>query len=314
MKSINTTFGSLPINQLGAVDVHEHIIIDSSENSLIPEYFHHTDVEKIADELSDWKTAGGGVIIDSSPIGAGRNIQLLEETSQKASLPVIACSGFHKLSYYSKEHWLFTESEVQIYKLLIDECQKGVLIDDLHPNTSNRSHIKAGMLKIGVDLDGISPIYSKILSATAKTMDETGINCMIHTEPGVPFTKVVQAIKRNHIKPNKVIFCHMGKSLDFELHQRLAREGFYLEFDEMVRSSPPFTQLALAILNLYKQGYGQSILFAGDLARRSYWTCYGGKPGLPYLLTRMHDDLKNLGFTQSMLEEIWVKNPQRFFS
>ncbi len=184
MTIVNTTFGALNINQLGAVDVHDHVIIDGSNCAAIPEGFIHIDVEKIAEELSSWKEAGGGAIIDCSPIGAGRNIELLEKTSLRADLPLIVCSGFHKLSYYTDDHWLYEKSEEQIIDILLGECEEGVLIDDLHPETSNRSCIKAGILKLGVDANGITPTLSKLISAVGSTMNKSGVNCMIHTEPG----------------------------------------------------------------------------------------------------------------------------------
>jgi phosphotriesterase-related protein len=82
----------------------------------------------------------------------------------------------------------------------------------------------------------------------------------------------------------------------------------------MIRPVPPLEDLAKSILYLFEIGYGDSILFAGDLARRSYWSCYGGKPGLAYLVTGMDNNLRNIGFTQQMLEQIWIENPLRFFS
>jgi len=313
MKVVNTTFGELSIDQLGAVDVHDHVIIDGSSCAAIPEGFIHIDVETLAEELSSWKRAGGGVIIDCSPIGAGRNITLLEKTSRSADLPLIACSGFHKLSYYPDDHWLYEKSEEQITDILIGECEDGVLIDDLHPEISNRSCVKAGILKFGVDASGITPTLSKLICAVGNTMGNTGVNCMIHTEPGVLFDDVVHEITKNHVPRNRVIFCHMGKSFDPQLHLRLADEGFFLEFDEMVRPYPPLSELATGLLDLIDRGFGKSILFAGDLARRSYWKCYDGKPGLSYLLTGLRDEMTKLGFNEQLLDDIWINNPRAFF-
>ena len=179
MNTVNTTFGELDADQLGIVNVHEHVIIDGFDNKRIPEEFNHIETEKIASELSQWKDAGGGVIVDSSPIGAGRNIDLLEVTSQSTRLPLIAVSGFHKLSYYPEDHWVFSEPEEYIYEILFDECTKGILIDDRYPEESKRSAIKAGILKLGVDPDGMTPVMNKILSALSKTMEKTDVNCMI---------------------------------------------------------------------------------------------------------------------------------------
>ena len=311
---IQTTLGPTSPQLLGKVNVHEHVIIDRRKNEIIPEDFHHIEVDRITQDVSAWRAADGGAIVDSSPIGAGRNIRVLNEVSQSAQVPIIVSSGFHKLSYYPDGHWLFSEPEQVIYDIIISECSQGVLIDDLHPKKSERSITKAHMLKIGVDKMGLTPTLQKILSAVATASNRTGIPCMIHTEPGVPFEEVTSALKMTQIQPNKVIFCHMGKSLDANLHEKLARQGYYLEFDEIVRPQPGLHAVSQALLELFDKGLGHSILFAGDLARRSYWNCYGGKPGLAYLLTGLENELISLGLTHKMLEQIWEENPRQLFS
>lgn len=82
----------------------------------------------------------------------------------------------------------------------------------------------------------------------------------------------------------------------------------------MVRPSPPLEQLSTAITELFNKGYGNSVLFAGDLARCAYWTCYGGKPGLKYLITELENEFINLGLSQEILDQIWIKNPQKLIS
>ncbi len=93
----------------------------------------------------------------------------------------------------------------------------------------------------------------------------------------------------------------MGKSFDPQLYLSLAKGGFYLEFDEMVRTSPPLSSLASGLLEIIEQGYGNAILFAGDLARRSYWKCYGGKPGLRYIIDGLRDEMIKLGLQTKCL-------------
>ncbi len=313
MRIVNTTLGEIDTDQIGVVDVHEHVILDGLHNPYIPDDFHHIDVDLITPELLAWKKAGGGVIVDSSPIGVGRSINLLTYASKAANLPLIAASGFHKLSYYSKSHWLISEPEDKIHEILLAECTEGILFDDCNPFTSARSNVKAGILKLGVDANGFSPILLKALASIGKTMERVKVNCMIHTEPGVPFVDLLRNLNHFNFSPNRVIFCHMGKSLDKDLHTMIAREGYYLEFDEMVRPTPTLSDLAKAILSLFSQGFGQSILFAGDLARRSYWSCYGGKPGLPYLISGLQTELYTLGLSDEMLNKIWVRNPRRYF-
>jgi len=93
-----------------------------------------------------------------------------------------------------------------------------------------------------------------------------------------------------------------------------ASSGYYLEFDEMVRPEPSRAELARAILSLFEQGFGDKVLFAGDYARRSYWSCYGGTPGLPYLVSELSGELIEAGFSRGMLDQIWIDNPRNYFS
>jgi len=314
MKSVNTTLGALPVDRLGRVNVHEHIILDTTGKPHIPESFHHTDVDLVADELTAWRIAGGGALIDCSPLGAGRNIELLKAVSLAANVPIIATSGFHKGDYYPEGHWVHVKSEPHISEIVADECIKGILVDDEDPEHSARSEVKAGALKMGVGPDGLTPLITKIIRAVGKVVNDIDMRCLIHTEPGVPFTEVVALLESIQVPPEKVIFCHMGKSLDPILHTLLASSGYYLEFDEMVRPEPTRAELASAILSLFEQGFGHKVLFAGDYARRSYWTCYGGTPGLPYLVSGLSGELIEAGFSRGMLDQIWIDNPRNYFS
>jgi 5-phospho-D-xylono-1,4-lactonase len=314
MKEVNTTLGPIRLDKLGKVNVHDHVVIDRTNNERIPEDFHHTDVVLIGSDLLVWKAAGGGAIVDSSPIGAGRNIQMLVEVSQVSQVPIIVTTGFHKLSYYPADHWLFSASMDELVEILSMECTEGVLIDQDHPFTSNRSSVKANMVKVGMDSNGLTPVIRNMIDAAAIVMNELGIPCMIHTEPGVPFEEVIEYLDQVSVPPSKVMVCHMGKSLDSRLYETLAGKGFFLEFDEMIRPLPPLDILARSLKDLFDQGYGASVLFAGDFARRSYWTCYGGSPGLAYLVTELDERLTALGLTREMLDQVWLENSRRFFA
>lgn len=314
MKTVNTTLGPLTVDQLGCVNVHEHIILDASENPHIPEDFDHTHLDKMAQELTDWKAAGGGAIVDASPISVGRNINLLAQVSQSAHVPLIVSTGFHKLSYYPASHWLYSESVEKIIDILVSEVHDGILIDDRHPSTSERSEVRAGIFKLGIDPAGVTSSFQKLLNATANAMRQTSAQLMIHTEPDVPFSDLTAIIDRHAIPPQRVMLCHLGKSSDITIYIQLLEAGYYLEFDEMIRPNPPLSWLAEQILNLFERGHGGQILFAGDLARRSYWTSYDGQPGLGYLLTDLSYQLKNLGFTEEQLNQIWIHNPARYFA
>ena len=314
MRTIPTTLGHVESTKLGKVNSHDHIILDGSKNKHIPEDFHHTDIALIAAELKEWFDAGGGAIIDCSPLGAGRNITLLEETSKKSGVPIIASSGFHKTNYYNKDHWIYSTSTDELIKIVDKECTEGLLFHPEDPAKPERSGITAGILKLGVGAEGFTPIIKNLFVVIADVMKRRTIPAMIHTERGVHFRELISLCKYIGMPPDKTIICHMGKSFDRNLHTLLAEEGFFLEFDEMVRPDPLLSDLADEIRFLFDLGYSNQILFAGDLARRSYWKCYQGGPGLSYLITDLSQKLISLGITRKMLNQIWEINPRKLFS
>jgi len=91
MREVQTTLGELKSRELGRVDVHEHIIIEGETIERIHPEFIHGDAELIVTEAESWKKAGGGVLIDCSPIGAGpRDGLMIALTKRAASGELVA--------------------------------------------------------------------------------------------------------------------------------------------------------------------------------------------------------------------------------
>jgi len=141
------------------------------------------------------------VLIDSSPIGVGRDINKLIQVSQLSSVPIIVSTGFHKLSYYQPNYWLYQSTSGELAKIISDEILKDLMLDDPYPYNSKKTVIKAGMLKIGIDSSGITPTVDKLFTAIADIINRLGLVCMIHTEAGVPFNDVINWIEKHSVRP-----------------------------------------------------------------------------------------------------------------
>lgn len=309
MKSIETTLGPISLDQLGKVDAHDHVIITAGDHDTFPPDFIHDDLTKIAGELVDWKNAGGGAIVDASPIDAGRSVESLQQASTISGVPIIVSSGFHKLSYYSENHWIYKKSEDELYEIIAGEITKGVTFKEPETNTPLRSGIKAWIIKLGLDDSGLNPITKKIIKASAKVVRQFNTPLMFHTEKGVPFEPLLDLLETLQVPPDKVALCHLDKNLDYNLHHEITSRGYFIEYDSMVRKTPTLEELAVVLKKLLADGLGNKILFAGDLARMSYWKNYGGKPGLAYLVTDLTSQFMNLGMTRAEIDQIWIQNP-----
>jgi phosphotriesterase-related protein len=65
------------------------------------------------------------------------------------------------------------------------------------------------------------------------------------------------------------------------------------------------------VRGMVEAGFGKQIVWGGDLARKSYLTAYGGGPGMAYVPDQFVKRLKDQGFTQEVIDDIFVRTPAR---
>ncbi|HUL54531.1 MAG TPA: hypothetical protein VLT83_14100, partial [Opitutaceae bacterium] len=56
------------------------------------------------------------------------------------------------------------------------------------------------------------------------------------------------------------------------------------------------------------------IMLGMDAARRSYWHCYGGEPGLGFLLGAFTAKMRTLGIADGAWHKIFVSTPAASFA
>ncbi len=102
----------------------------------------------------------------------------------------------------------------------------------------------------------------------------------------------------------------LGSSLD----QITPGAGAYVAYDQI--GKPKYAtdeRRALALATLVARGHGAKLLISGDLGRKSYWSAYGGKPGLDYLPKTFLSMLCAAGLTTAQAEALVVGNPAQAF-
>ena len=63
---------------------------------------------------------------------------------------------------------------------------------------------------------------------------------------------------------------------------------------------------------LFSAGFGNQLMVAGDMGKKSYFRSYGGKPGLSYILQGLVPELKK-AIGEDGVRKLLIENPQRFF-
>ena len=73
MPSVETVLGPVDAASLGHCQPHEHLFVRDTPAAFKNSALRIDDEEKSLQELQDYRAAGGGMILDAQPFGAGRD-------------------------------------------------------------------------------------------------------------------------------------------------------------------------------------------------------------------------------------------------
>ncbi|KAA3661169.1 MAG: hypothetical protein DWQ04_17230 [Chloroflexi bacterium] len=313
MTTIETTLGPIPVTELGRINAHDHVILDGGLTVMKEPDFKLDSVEKAVEEIGRWRDAGGGAIVDTQPFGCGRNVDKLIAVSKATNVPIVVPTGFQHGRFYLKDHWQYRYDESTITDLLLAEIVEGADRNGYDGPVVNRSHVKAGMMKVAGDYQFVNENMKKLIRAVGRVFGETAVPVLCHTERGTACHELLDLLEAAGVPPHRVILSHVDRNPDFNMHQQWAKRGAFLQYDTPGRIKYQPEHLVIDLMRrMFDAGLGNHITLGGDMARRSYWKAYGGGPGFDYLITTFTQRLFAEGFTQQEIDTIWQHNPKRW--
>lgn len=312
---VETTLGPRDPASFGWINAHDHVIMEGGYALVKTPDFKLDSVDKAVEEIGRWQQAGGGAIVDAQPFGCGRNAAKLIAVSQALDLPIIVPTGFQSQSFYLPSHWQYTYDEDQIVDLLAAEVTDGVDLNGYEGPLVRRSDVKAGFVKVAGEYQVVPPNTRKLIRAAGRVHQQTGVPILVHTTTGTAGHELLDLLEAAGVPPTSVMLCHLDRNSDVFLHKALAARGAYLEYDTPSRVKYQPEHIVVGLMrDMFEAGYGEHVLLGGDMARRSYWTAYGGGPGFDYLLGVFTPRLRAEGFGEADLELIWHHNPVRWLT
>ncbi|MBK8049146.1 MAG: hypothetical protein IPK16_19725 [Anaerolineales bacterium] len=316
MSTVETTLGPWPVTDLGRVNAHDHVIIDQGGTTITKEPdFRLDSVEKGIQEIAAWRAAGGGAIVDTMPFGCGRNAEKLIAISQGTGVPIIVPTGFQKAGYYLPSHWQHRYTEQEITDLVLAEITEGVDLNNYDGPLVRRSHVKAGFVKVAGEYQFVTATTRKLIRVAGNVHRETGAPVLVHTEMGTAGEELLDLLEAAGVPPPAVQLSHVDRNPDLRVHLQLARRGALLEYDSPGRIKyQPESVVVDLMRRMFDAGCGRYVALGGGMARRSYWRAYGGGPGFDYLLTNFTPRLRDEGFSEQEIDQIWTVNPRRWLT
>lgn len=184
MKIIRTVLADLSPDPLFS-HCHEHIWIGKqSLGDQCPVSAIDDEAASLA-ELKSFYEAGGRLLADAQPTGAGGSPSKLAELSRASGVSIIASTGFHKLCFYR------TDSPIHILtaeELTASFCRD---IRDKH----------CGMIKVAADRNWLEGRNELLHHAAAVAAGSTGTPVLCHVEQGADPIAILVFIQKRVLPP-----------------------------------------------------------------------------------------------------------------
>ena len=309
MKTIMTVLGPVAPGDLGHCQMHEHIFVLATPNSVKYPALEISDEEKSLQELLAYRAAGGRAILDAQPVGAGRDIAALARLSKNSGVHIIATTGYHLPAFYQADHWIYTDSKEALQQRFYAELTQGVACD-------GGEAIYPGAVKCAIGNEGPAGRLEICLRAAAAAAAQADVPLIMHTEKGIGALEAIRMCIEEGMKPGRIAVCHVDRQAsDFAPHDAIAAQGVFMEYDTIARYKYHDDESERRLIaHMIEAGCEDRLLIALDTTAARLKS-YGdpAAPGLDFILRDFIPSLRAMGLNEGAITKLTVNNPVRIF-
>lgn len=313
MNIVNSILGPLNTDALGFTLMHEHIIVAAAGIPQdYPELLGDDFSVRILQGLIEAKNGGIDTIVDATTLDLGRDVKLLSEVSRQSGVNIIVCTG-----WWLEEPFFLTDISIdQLARLFVREIQEGI----------SDTNIKAGILKAASDISGVTDWQETILRAVARAHHITKVPIMLHSySPGCVGERQLTILKDEGVDPRRVKMDHSNDTTDINYLTWLLEQGCYLGMDRYPGHNISPLDRTKTMKTLIDAGYASRLLPSHDYPLADI---QGMSPkaieyreekmknnphGFLYLKKVVFPQLREMGVSESILNQFCVTNPRNFF-
>lgn len=334
---VDTVLGPVAATELGPTLVHEHLFVDtrtasqraeshlreplalhnyylSRRNDDNPHCLVLDSVSEATDELRHYALAGGGTVVEVTPICLGRQPARLVEASRASGVKVVMGGGFYDHDYHdARVHEWPVE---QLTELIVRDCLEGA-----EPATSGTA-VKAGVIgEIGLSWPMVD-CERKALVAASRAQARTGKALIIHPgrHPAAP-REAIEVAAGAGADPERIVMSHLDRTLDdADAVAELARAGAFVSFDLFGHESSfyPYSDFAMPndamrlklVRAVADRGFGHRVVLSHDIYSKAHWVRYGGE-GYAHILRDVVPVMDRFGIDEALRHQLLVENPAR---
>lgn len=305
MKTLWTTLGPLAENNVGVILPHEHIFVDLGP--IEAESYRRASVDEVVavmvPYLLDARKAGITALVECTPEGVGRRVDIVKAVADAADFPVVVATGVYREPWVP--HWVHAARESELTAWMVDELTDQV----------GDTGVRAAWIKLSAGDDGITPVEAKILRAAAQAGRETGALIGSHTIRGRVVRDQLNIIEAAGYRADRFVWIHTQAEPDFALHVEMARRGCWLEYDAIGSEWFSDDWFVEHIHRVLDAGLGGQLLLSHDRGWYDPSKPRGGTQ-LPYtyLSEIFLPKLRDSGIDDADIRQLTTQNPWRAFA
>ncbi len=302
MVALITTLGPQNADELGMILPHEHLYVSLRilEDD-IPEAEAADVVALMGPEVEKIKAQGVTALVECTPHGVGRRVDMDLAVSQATQFPVIVPTGIYREPWVPP--WAQEASEDAIYEWMLGELT----------GTIEDTGVQAAWIKLSAGDDGLTDCERKILRAGARAGQATGAIIGSHTIKGRVVRDQLDEIEASGYTAERFIWIHTQAEPDFSLHLEMARRGAWIEYD-WIGGSPDDAVYIDHIQRLIEAGFGEHILLSQDRGWYDPGTPERQPKPFTYLVETFLPKLRAAGFDEAMIRQLTQDNPFHAFA
>ncbi len=343
-----TVLGPRDPVSLGTTLVHEHLFIDLRRASFTPPpgdfatiaeapasslarpvLERHScsvrdnlvldDVDLAVAELERFAAVGGGAIVDVTPPDIGRSPELLREVSQRTGVAVVMGSGrYCEIGYRDRD---LERSEKDVEEELIRELSEGADATGIRPGIIGEIGVNGEALVSRRLVGEMTVAERRTLRAASRASALTGAPMTVHMPSRAGAVSAVLDVLNEVDAPlERISLSHMDTIDDIGLHEETIDQGLWIQYDcfGMALSNnwyaDPGDDLRCEWLARHREtGRLRRVLVSHDVWGKAQLRAFGGA-GYDHLTTAIVPRLRELGFGDDELRQLFVSGPAEFLT
>ncbi|WP_432828657.1 phosphotriesterase family protein [Dactylosporangium sp. CA-092794] len=318
-RTVATVSGEVRIDALGLTLMHEHVVLLDAEVEVnrLGRWRDEVEIPAATASLIATRVAGVDTIVDLTAFGMGRNVERVRRIAEGTGMNVVVATGIYAFErlprfFAARGPQTVNGGPDPVEAFLVREILEGIA----------GTGIRAGIIKCGTDVAGLTPDVTHMLRAAARAHRRTGVPISTHTDAASFGGRDQQALFRAEgVDLSRVVIGHCGDSTDLAYLTELMDAGSYIGMDRFGYDARLAPERRLEVVaELVRRGYAGRMLLSHDApcysdtlepdTRKRLWpNC-----SHTYIPTVVLPALRGLGVGDDDIDRMTVRNPRDVFS